>query len=465
MGGFVARAHAAFTNAQGDMRRRANSLKDRVECDHRSLLIWLDGEGLRCMRRLSFRLSNHEAACFQLYTMRADSPIVRRMSEIPMLFTTIYSGMGGGETALLSLVEALVQRDPHVQPHLLTPADGELPHRWRAHGWAAHHDRWRGATTRFIPVVWARFPFVDRLARLLTRERIALIHSDYHTLPFALPAARRAGVPVVWTCWGWWFRPQAYQRAFFRSVDAAFASSWAIRDGFLGDPPFMPPDRLPVLPPGVDTDRFRPGIDGAPVRAEAGVAPDAPLVALIARFQDVKGHDVFQAMARRVAGQLPEVRFIVAGENVHGQSADDAYKRRILAAHAADPLLRDRLVYLGFRTDAERVIAAADVVVCSSHFESYGMVHIETMASGKPIVSTRRGGPAETVRDGETGFLTDAGDDAALAERVIALLRDPGLRARLGDAGRARALAHFSAGAMAARFCDHIAPLLERTPR
>ncbi len=402
---------------------------------------------------------------FQLYTMRADSPIVRHMSHTSILFTTIYSGMGGGETALLTLVEALTARDPHIQPHLLTPADGELPRRWAARGWAVHRDRWRGATTRFIPALWARFPFVDRLTGLLARERIALVHSDYHTLPFAVPAARRAGIPVVWTCWGWWFRPQPYQRAFFRSVDGAFASSWAIRDGFLGDPPFMPPERLPVLPPGVDTDRFRPGIDGAPVRADAGVTPDVPLVALIARFQDVKGHDVFQAMARRVAQRLPDARFIVAGENVHGQSADDAYKRRILTAHAADPVLRDRLVYLGFRADAERVIAAADVVVCSSHFESYGMVHIETMASGKPIVSTRRGGPSETVRDGETGFLTDAGDDAALADRVVTLLGDPALRARLGTAGRAHVLAHFSAEAMAARFADHIAPLLERTSR
>ncbi len=161
-------------------------------------------------------------------------------------------------------------------------------------------------------------------------------------------------------------------------------------------------------------------------------------MALIARFQDVKGHDVFQAMARRVAQAIPQARFIVAGENVHGSPADDAYKARILAAHQADPLLRERLVYLGFRPDAERVMAAADVVVCSSQFESYGMVNVEAMASGKPVVSTRRGGPSETVADGETGYLVDAGDADALAQHVIALLRDPDLRRRMGAAGRAR---------------------------
>lgn len=367
-----------------------------------------------------------------------------------LLFATTYVGMGGGETSLLTLAEHL---DPlRFRPHLLVPQEGQLTEHWRHHGWPVHVIPYRGTTVWFVPAVWAHFPVTAQIAALIREQRIAAVHSDYHTLPFAVPAARQAGIAVVWTCWGWWFRPKFWQRAFFRSPDVTFAASWAIRDGFLGDPPFMPAENIRVLPPGVDTDRFRPGLDGSPVRADAGAAPGTPLVALIARFQDVKGHDVFQAMARRVAESIPEARFIVAGENVHGVSADDAYKARILQAHRDDPILRERLVYLGFRADAERVIAAADVVVCSSEFESYGMVNVEAMASGKPVVSTRRGGPSETIRHGETGFLVDPGDDAALAEHVIRLLRDPALRQTIGAAGRAHVEARFSAGQMAVDF-------------
>lgn len=318
----------------------------------------------------------------------------------------------------------------------------------------------RGATTYFVPPVWGRFPIVGKIADLMQREGIRAVHSDYHSLPYALPAARRMHIPLVWTCWGWWFHPKAWQRGFFQQPDATFAASWAIKDGFLGTPPFMPPERVQVLPPGVDTERFRPVLDGGTVRADAGVAAGAPLVALIARFQDVKGHDVFQAMARRVAAEVPEARFIVAGENTQ-TSADNAYKAQILAAHANDPVLRERLVYLGFRADAERVMAAADVVVCSSHFESYGMVNVEAMASGKPVVSTRRGGPSETVVDGETGFLVDAGDDASLAARVVELLRDADLRQRMGAAGRARAERLFSAASMAETFEAVLRPLIK----
>ena len=378
----------------------------------------------------------------------------------PLLFVTTYTGMGGGETSLLTLAEHL---DPtRWTPHLLAPRDGQLPEHFRAHGWPVHLLPFRGASTWFVPGVYARFPVVRPIEALIREYPFAAVHSDYHSLPFAVPAAHRAGVPVVWTCWGWWFRPKPWQRAFFRSPDAAFAASWAIRDGFLGTPPFMPPERLPVLPPGVDTQRFRPGLDDAQVRTDAGVAPDAPLVAMIARFQDVKGHDVFQEMVRQVADTLPEARFIVAGENVHGAGADDAYKARILNAWETDPLLRKRLIYLGFRPDPERVIAAADVVVCASQFESYGMVHIETMASGKPIVSTRRGGPSETVLEGETGFLVDPGDARALADRVIRLLNDPERRQQMGVAGRARVEALFSARAMAAQFEAALDRLVDR---
>lgn len=377
---------------------------------------------------------------------------------INLLFVTTYVGMGGGETSLLTLVEHLDHARFH--PHLLVPREGQLTERWRAHGWSVHVDHWRGASVYFVPSIWGHFPIVGRMARVLREQRIAAVHSDYHSLPFVVPAAERAGIPSLWTCWGWWFRPKAWQRGFFQRPSAAFAASWAIRDGFLGNPPFMPPERMPVLPPGVDTGRFRLGLDGSAVRVDAGVSADAPLVALIARFQDVKGHDVFQDMARIVAREIPEARFIVAGENVHGVSADDAYKSRILQTARQDPLLRERLVYLGFRDDAERVMAAADVVVCSSHFESYGMVNVEAMASGKPVVSTRRGGPSETVVHGETGYLVDAGDAAGLAEYVIRLLRDPALRQQLGAAGRARVERLFSAASMAQEFTTTLDPLI-----
>jgi glycosyltransferase involved in cell wall biosynthesis len=222
----------------------------------------------------------------------------------------------------------------------------------------------------------------------------------------------------------------------------------------------MPPDRIEVMYPGVDTARFHPGVEGIKLRFQQNISQEAPVVALIARFQEVKGHEVFQQMARQVALQIPQTRFLVAGENTQS-AADLNLRNRMFTRAHSDPLLRERLHYLGFRPDVEAVIAAADVLVCSSHFEGYGVANIEAMACGRPVVSTNRGGPAETIVNGETGVLVEPGDPAALAGRVLALLRDPALRQRMGTAGRARVEAMFSGTANASQFSRRLTRLLE----
>ena len=366
-----------------------------------------------------------------------------------LLFASSYKDLGGGETTLLALAQQL--DSAHWRPHLLVPGAGQFSAAWQAHGWPVHIAPWRGASVFFLPSLWARLPGSRRMERVLRSANFVAVHCEYHSLPLLLPAAERAGVPVLWTCSGWWFRPRAWQRKFFRLPAATFTETRMERDGYLGQPPFMPPQNVEILNPGVDCERFRPRADVAQLRAGLEIAPETPLVVLLARFQNVKGHDIFQAMARRVAQALPEARFLVAGDNPHTR-ADVRYRERILSSAEDDPLLRERLRYLGFRADTERILAAGDVVVCSSHFESFGMVNLEAMASARPVVSTNRGGPSETVLDGETGFLVPPGDPAALAERVLQLLRDPALRQRMGTAGREHVLRNFTAAASARSF-------------
>ncbi len=378
-----------------------------------------------------------------------------------LLFISAYTGLGGGESVQLNLMRAL---DPaQWRLHLVCPREGQLPDAARQIGVTVHVVPYRGATMWFVPALWMRFPVVAKLAALIRAQHIDAVHSDYHSLPFAAAAARATGVPVIWNAMGWWFPARPWQRAFFREdVTQIIAITQAVRDRWLGADPFMPPERIRVLVPGVDPDQFQPGIDGAPVRERLNLGPDVPLVALIARFQHVKGHDIFQAMARRVHTHLPEARFVVAGENVFGATRDEAYKRAILQTAETDPALRTCLTYLGFWPDAREVIAAADVIVCPSRFESLGMVHLESMAMATPVVSMDNGGPAETLVEGETGYLVPPEDPDALAERVLALLRDSDLRARMGAAGRARVLERYTAAGYAAGFAALVESLIAR---
>ncbi len=351
--------------------------------------------------------------------------------------------MGGGETSLRALLGALDRK--LYSPSLVCPRAGALPDSVRAAGIDVQTMPYRGSSVWFVPSVWARSPVVRRVEAVLRDLSPAVVHTDFHTLPFALPACRHLGIPILFTCYGWWFRPRPWQRAFYRrGPRSILAISEAVKRGFLGEPPFMSPDRIRVLHLGVDTDIFRPQPElREPVRRELGLAPDAPLVAMVARFQAVKGHDVFLRAGKLLAHQAPGARMVIAGGNVFGRRSDESFQRGVMAQAEADPILRDRVRFTGWLARSDRILAASDVVVCSSRFESFGMAAVEAMASGVPVVSTNVGGPAETVVDGETGYLVPPDRPDLIAARTLALLEDAPLRDRMGQAGRTRVVARF----------------------
>jgi glycosyltransferase involved in cell wall biosynthesis len=190
-------------------------------------------------------------------------------------------------------------------------------------------------------------------------------------------------------------------------------------------------------------------VSGAPVREKIGIAEGVPLVSLIGRFQHIKGQHIFLEMARRVLMKRPDVHFALAGDNVFNVAKDERYKRQIIQTVHDDPMLRERVHFLGFWGDSREVLAASDVIACTSYSESLGMVVIEAMSMARAVVSTNAGGPAETVVDGETGFLVPSGDSATFAEITLRLLDDPALRERIGAQARDHVIRKLSVRAYA----------------
>jgi len=369
-----------------------------------------------------------------------------------VLFITIYSGLGGGESIQVNLIRAMDRQRYCV--HVLTPHDGDFPRRARELGAPVHHIPYRGTLRFFVPGHSAQFPIVGKIRALLRDQHIDVIMTDYHSLPYCVPAARALNIPVLWNVMGWWFPLYPWQRAFFRTqVDKIVAITESVKERWLGQPPALPREEIEVLIPGIDTDYFNPGMDRVAIRERLGISESTPVVAMAARFQVNKGHHDFLEAAHRIAEAIPEVRFLVSGDNVFKVAKDDEYKRRILAMKEVDPLLRDRVTYLGFYPDVREIMTAADVMVCSSHFESLSMVALESMAMERPIVSTAVGGPSETVVDGQTGYLVPPQDARVLADKVIALLNDPELRQRMGHAGRQHVLQDLSIKRYSEKLC------------
>lgn len=376
---------------------------------------------------------------------------------INVLSATIYTGIGGGESLQLHFMRALAA-ESRIRMHLLTPRDGAFPQAARELGVQTHILPWRGTTTAFIPRLWALFPVVGKLRSFLQTHHIHAVLSDYHTLPFLVPAAHALNIPVWWNAFGWWFPIHVWQRHFFQHrIDRITAITQAVKDKLLGSPPRLDPDLITVRIPGVDIARYHPDqISGASVRAACGVDNDTPLIGMVARFQNVKGHLDFLAAALRILDQIPNAHFALAGENVFAVSKDEEYKRQVIATVENHPLLRERVHFLGFWDDSREVLRACDVMVCASWFESLSMVALESMALGTPFVSTRVGGPSETVIDTVTGYLVEPKDPDALADKVILLLRDSALRARIGMASRAHVAANFSASGYAAWIAENV---------
>jgi D-inositol-3-phosphate glycosyltransferase len=192
------------------------------------------------------------------------------------------------------------------------------------------------------------------------------------------------------------------------------------------------PERIAVVPCGVDTELFTPG-DAGDARRALGLSGD-PLILYVGRLAPIKGLETLLDAIAVLARRGRHVRLaVVGGEADEPLDGHEAGLRARIAALG----IGDLVSFVGPQPqDSLRThYVAADVTVLPSHYESFGMVALEAMACGSAVVASRVGGLTTTVRDGVTGFLVSEGDVNALAGRLETLLGDPDLRWRLGREG------------------------------
>lgn len=165
----------------------------------------------------------------------------------------------------------------------------------------------------------------------------------------------------------------------------------------------------------------------------------APLIGNVAALAPHKGQRHLIAAMALVIRQLPDARLLILGDG----ELRDALQQQIAALG-----LERHVLLTGFRDDALGVMRSLDLFVMSSVTEGLGSSILEAMTCERAVVGTRTGGIPEAIDDGTTGVLVPPRDERAMADAIVALLRDPGERARLGAAGRARVIAEFSIDAL-----------------
>ena len=301
---------------------------------------------------------------------------------------------------------------------------------------------------RFVPsLVRPVRPHRDLAALVALRRAISELRPDIvhtHSSKAGIVgrwAARFAGVRrIVHSIHGFGFHPgqpapvrSAYiaaERATARITTAFIAVSRANqRQGeSLG---LFPASRCRVIRSGISLGPYRASARQAGAfRAELGLGAGDPLVGMVACLKRQKAPLDFIDVASRVLTAMPRATFVLAGDGELRPQVEDAIR-----AVSGGPA---RVRLLGWRRDIDRILADLDVLLLTSRWEGLPRVLPEAMAAGRAAVATAVDGSPEAVEDGVSGYLVPPGDTAHMARRVLELLADPGLRARMGAAGQAR---------------------------
>src|SRR6058998_2417760 len=356
--------------------------------------------------------------------------------------------VAGGERSLLNLVRHL-DRDKF-DARVVCDATDEFVQSIQETGTPVHRVRFPGLRRPGL-VAW-------RAVRdLLASCRIAgdaVFHANTpRTNLYAAAAGRLARVPVVWHCrnlleTGMWDT----DRMFAWLPDRIICNSDAIASRFAGS---RWQHRVRTILNGVDLAEFHPDISGAPVRAELGWVRN-PIIAATSRLDPEKGHETLLEAMRIVAQQIHESRLFIAGI----ASVNHATRHAVLQRRISELKLDGMVRLLGFRHDIPQLLAAADICVLPADAEACGRVLFEAMAMAKPLVATASGGTPEIVVDAVTGVLVPPKDSRALAEALVALLKNPALRNAMGAAGRERVTKQFSIEAHVQKTMDVYAEAL-----
>jgi glycosyltransferase involved in cell wall biosynthesis len=283
-----------------------------------------------------------------------------------------------------------------------------------------------------------------RLSRILKQFRPDIVHAhDPHGVAMAATALSIASPvprPPLVASRRIEFRiaRHSFSRWKYSQVDCFLAISRAVRERLVSDG--IAAAKVDVVHEGVDVERIvqlPPGNLHAALFLPAG----APIVGNVGALVAQKAHHTLIDAAALIVRQVPDMRLVILGEGELRTTLEEQIRHLHLERH----------VFLaGFRGDVLELMKDFDVFALSSIYEGMCTSLVDAMAARKAAVATAVGGVPEVLADGETGFLVHAHDAHAMAERIVQLLKDAGLRTRMGDAGLERARRLFTVERMVA---------------
>jgi D-inositol-3-phosphate glycosyltransferase len=202
------------------------------------------------------------------------------------------------------------------------------------------------------------------------------------------------------------------------------------------------PDKIMIVPPGVDLNLFKP-VPGFRSRDYIGVPSDHHMILFVGRVQPLKGIDTLLEALALAKQREPNIAkniclSIIGGDSNPDSEIEQAEFERLDSLRAKLGI-SDLVTFLGAKQQDTLAYyySAAEMVVMPSHYESFGMVAIEAMACGTPVIASNVGGLSFSIEDGFNGYLVPGGDPKLMADKIILLLKHRPLRDQLGEQARA----------------------------
>jgi len=299
-------------------------------------------------------------------------------------------------------------------------------------------------------------PACREIARIARREQVSALFSWMSKAHlYGCLAAALGGLPALWyqhgiphlrewRDWLFWALPN-------RGILACSRAS-ATRQRR-----FSPLSRIEVVYPSVELDRFDPERLPPPARLRTalGLPVDGPIVGIVGRLQRWKGMHVLVEAMPEVLRHFPDCCCVVVG----GDHALEPEYPQFLRERIASLGLERQVRLVGLQRNVHEWMQAMDVVVHASDNEPFGIVVLEAMALGKPLVAGANGGPTEVITDGKDGLLVPFGDAPALARAICRYLSDGEFARRTGETARVRAQ-DFALSGYAQRFESAVRSLL-----
>lgn len=383
--------------------------------------------------------------------------------KVNILYVNHTGEIGGAEVSLLLLLKNLNRA--LYQPVVVCPLKGSLA---RELGKISvtfeeidfHQVRRTLNPVKLLIAIFFFFRHIIRIFQVVRNQNIKLVHAN--SLKSAIISglsARLANVPLVWHVRD--FLPVGFFRQLLLRLAYLLATQVIVNSKAVGkifkSGQKNSSVKVKVIYNCIDPDLYNPNVDRNALRQELNIGIDIALIGFIGRVHPEKGIEYLIRAVREVVKIVPEVRFLIVGDAALGK---EEYQKRMRDL-SAELGLADKILFLGYRKEVVKIIAALDILVLPSLREPFGLVSLEAMAMKKPVVATNTGGSPEVVIDGKTGLLVPPRDSGALFSAIIRLLKDKELARKMGAAGRERATSFFSSEFTISRLQEMYNKILE----